>query len=93
MDSEEEREFVFGPQNDLENAWAQLDAIDALDSENDEEFNFVPERRQYKMTERVQVDSFDDVDFIFRFRLSKTTFIRVFQILQPDLEYTHQRCK
>lgn len=59
------------------------------DDENDEML-FV-ERRQYKMQDRIDMDKWDDIDFIYRFRLAKATVTHVFQIIRPSLDYSQER--
>lgn len=65
--------------------------IDFFDELDDEEHRDVVGRRQYRMMDRLQVDAFDDVDFIFRFRLSKQTFVDVLDMIRADLEYIMPR--
>lgn len=59
--------------------------------EESEERELVPERRQYKMMERVTLDDWDDFDFVFRFRVSKATFQRVLDVVKPDLDFANPR--
>lgn len=70
-----------------------MDALELVEwlEEMDEEDVFVAERRQYRMLERVQVDLWDDYDFIYRFRLSKSTFAVVLEMVRADLEWIQPR--
>lgn len=51
----------------------------------------VVERRQYKMLERIDLDKWDDFDFIFRFRLSKPSVLKVLDLIGPNLEHCSER--
>lgn len=49
------------------------------------------ERRQYKMTKRISLEKWDDIDFAFRFRLSKHTFGFVLSLIENQLEHVQPR--
>lgn len=59
------------------------------DFENDELRQSV--RRIYRMPQRHTVDNWDDIDFIRRFRVSKTTFLFVLQLVVHELEHPQTR--
>lgn len=61
------------------------------DSSSDEEEYFERERRQYKMRIRIDMESWDDVDFFCRFRLRKETVAYVLELVRPALEFREQR--
>lgn len=63
------------------------------DDSDDEDMIYVlrPERRAYSMRERINLDSWDDVDFFSRFRLKKATVLMVHDIIRRDLEYDEPR--
>lgn len=45
------------------------------------------ERRQYKMFPRINMDKWDDTDFVFRFRLEKGTVAKVLGLITSSLEF------
>lgn len=53
------------------------------DSDDDE---MVSERRQYQMQPRLNMEKWDDHDFVYRFRLSKATVAQVLESLKDDLQ-------
>lgn len=53
--------------------------------------HLVRERRQYKIFQRVHLDKWDDVDFRYRFRVSKTTFAVVLEKIRSRLDYDDPR--
>lgn len=59
--------------------------------EDDAEVPDLVGRRQYRLMDRIQMESFDDVDFKFRFRVSKFTFVTVLDMIRADLEYVNPR--
>lgn len=68
--------FIF----DREYLWERFD--------NDEgEGETVRLRREYKLFPRIEVDKWDDYDFVQRFRLSKGTTMRVLEMIRTDLEF------
>lgn len=69
-----------------------LKSEEEIDSDSDsDEGNSGSQRRQYKMAKRIQVDCWDDYDFNYRFRMSKTTFVRVLEMVRSDLEHINPR--
>lgn len=65
------------------------DFEDDIEYENDEEGVEVRrfERRIYHMPQRSTINTWDDVDFFRRFRLSKTTFLYVLQLVVDELQH------
>lgn len=61
------------------------------DSSSSDDEQLVVERRQYKMIERISLDKWDDLDFAFRFRVSKNTFAIVLSLIENKLEHVHPR--
>lgn len=59
-----------------------------MSDEDEDDGNLRAARRQYKMATRINLDSWDDVDFIRRFRLSKQTVMEVLGIVEHELEHT-----
>lgn len=69
-----------------------LDLVDLVEAVVDNgEDGMARERREYKMRERIEIDRWDDVDFLFRFRVSKCTFAQILAEVRPALEYTNPR--
>lgn len=75
-----EREYYF----DREFAWERIERVE-------EEIEAVRERREYKMFPRIDIDKWDDVDFLDRFRLTKPTVIKVLQMIQSSLQCNEDR--
>lgn len=48
-------------------------------------------RREYRMRERITMDSHDDVDFFRRYRFRKDTAASILELLRPDLEFDEPR--
>lgn len=62
------------------------------DNEGSEETDGVQlARRQYKMRERIRIDTWDDQDFFMRFRLQKSTVAMVLEIIRPHLDVDENR--
>lgn len=58
----------------------------------DEEIDIGEPRRPRWIRERNNFfDDYDDVDFVTRFRLSKTSFLNVLQEIEDRLEYPSER--
>lgn len=68
-----------------------VDLVEAVVDDVEEEVGMARERREYKMRERIEIDRWDDVDFLFRFRVSKCTFAQILAEVRPALEYTNPR--
>lgn len=102
---------VIGAGDELDDVFALVEVVEAMEYDYDDEDrdladvfnlvnladNLVPERRQYKMMERIDMDCFDDSDFVYRFRLSKSTVMYVLQMIKSKLELIgdeqrHLRC-
>lgn len=61
-----------------------------FDDDEDDAIEFF-ERREYRILQRAGMNDWDDVDFFRRFRLTKPTFLRVLQLVGPELEHVHPR--
>lgn len=65
--------------------------MDWLDEEDDD--GMVVERRPYGLPVRPTIDSWDDLDFFMRFRMSKPTFQMVLQLILPALQHPRPRSR
>lgn len=66
--------------------------MDRFEEEEDEEVRPARRlRRQYKMFPRINMDKWDDVDFVSRFRVSKHTTTIILEIIRIDLEFEDER--
>lgn len=62
------------------------------DDSDDEDQQFVAERRQYNLYERMDhFNKWDDIDFFRRFRLRKETVANILDLIRPKLENKSQR--
>lgn len=69
-----------------------LDVVEAvLVGGEQEEGHMGRQRRAYMMRERIQIDRWDDVDFLYRFRVSKVTFTHILDEIRSDLEFVNPR--
>lgn len=68
-----------------------LDAVEEEIEEEVENIDIGAERREYLMRERIQIDRWDDTDFVYRFRVSKCTFARILAEVRPALEFINPR--
>lgn len=79
-----------------------LDELDALDerqrllellddSSEDENEIAHRERREYKLMPRINMDKWDDTDFVNRFRLTKPTTAKVLAIIESRLQFYRER--
>lgn len=62
------------------------------DDDEDDDIDLVG-RREYRIMQRAEMNDWDDVDFFRRFRLTKPTFVRVLQLVGPELEHMQPRWK
>lgn len=62
-----------------------LDEQDEFHDWDDEEDAPNRGRRQYLMRRRIEIDDWDDVDYINRFRISKESTIEILQLIEEDL--------
>lgn len=70
--------------------WA--DWCDDDDDDSDDQ-DLAKERREYKMLERINIDKWDDFDFQYRFRVSKTTFFLVLSCIERKLAFENPRSR
>ena len=63
------------------------------DEESDSQDVFKYPRREYKMSSRISIETWDDLDFFMRFRLQKKTVMMVLDIIRPHLEVDETRYK
>lgn len=77
----------------MDRLFRNLDALDQFDQESDDDDNdyMVCERRQYKMTPRINLGQWDEADFVYRFRLSKQTVMIVHEAIQHKLLFSRER--
>lgn len=79
-----ERQHIWGE-------WSDFDGDNEYN--DDDEEVLVVERRQYKMMARINMDKWDDVDFVYRLRLTKATVAKVFEMIRSSLEFKgEERC-
>lgn len=68
--------------------WGEGDEVDEMIFGDDDDNNFFHrERHQYKMNERIQINCCDDRDFVWRFRISKATFVRVHELVKVEFHF------
>lgn len=71
--------------------WSNNHVWSGWEIENDEENYLNAERRQYTMNEQLNLDKWDDLDFFTRFRIHKTTFVYVLDLVRPFLYFIDER--
>lgn len=68
--------------------------MDESDDSDDEDINVrLIGRREYKLKPRINLDCWDDVDFVQRFRLKKETVLIVLELIKPALEFDEVRSR
>lgn len=60
-------------------------------SSSEDEESLQIERREYKMFKRIQLNTWDDLDFLHRFRLSKRTTMMVLEEIKDSLPCDERR--
>ncbi|XP_055915411.1 uncharacterized protein LOC129948433 [Eupeodes corollae] len=62
-------------------------------SSSEDEESLQIERREYKMFKRIQLNTWDDLDFLHRFRLSKRTTMMVLEEIKDSLPCDERRSR
>lgn len=81
---------------DLEDRWLHVERIERLaelSSSDDDDDNYVNViiRREYKIQKQIDMDKWDDNDFVYRFRLEKSTVLEGLQLIADKLPCDERR--
>lgn len=72
--------------------WAEWNDYSSDDDSSDDDHEYMnKERRVYKMQERINLDKWDDFDFVYRFRVSKETFCAILLRIKHKLDFDMPR--
>lgn len=73
--------------------WLFDDSLSDSDEENEDVYEIRRQyvRRPYTLRSHAELDEWDDVAFYQRFRMTKRTFRRVVDLVEPHLAVAHRR--